>query len=131
MSEISGKRIDIVKAEKPAWGGAGGLGEPPNDLPRLIGRPGKHVLDQFREQKEELLTGRPLGEEVKFGFQWQARGQDTRPDDLGLVMQRLYRAALAGDARHAAAFGYKLAENPERLALWRRIHPEWFWWEAR
>ena len=124
LSEISGKPIAIVPAAKSAWGG--GLGEPDNDLPQLIGHEGTHPLDQLRDQSQELLTGRPTGAEVMFGFQWQARGQETRPDDLGLVMQRLYRAMKAGDGNAASSFHQKLGENAQRTELWRRIHPEWF-----
>lgn len=126
LGKISGKPIEIVKADKPAWGGAGGLGESRNDLPALIGRPGQTVFEQFEESAQELLTGQPLTEDYKFGFQWQARGMEKRPDDLGLTMIRLFKAACDGDARAAAEFKATMAANPARHALWRATHPEWF-----
>ncbi|HVA12252.1 MAG TPA: NAD(P)H-binding protein [Stellaceae bacterium] len=126
LSRLAAKPIGIVPAEKPAWGGGGGLGEPANDLPALIGRPGTTVFAQFRDNAQELLTGQPLTDDYKFGFQWQARGMEKRPDDLGLTMNRLFEAARAGDRRAAAEFRAMLAANPARHALWRRIHPEWF-----
>lgn len=126
LSKIAGKPIEIVKSDKPAWGGMGGLGEPANDLPALIGRPGKTVFEQFEENAQELLTGVPLTSDYKFGFQWQARGMEKRPDDLGLTMIRLFTAARAGDAKAVAEFKAMLAANPARHALWRATHPEWF-----
>ena len=131
LTELAGRPIEIVEGTRPAWGGDGGLGSPPNDLPALIGRPGKTVFEQLRENRQELLTGTPVGGEVRFGFQWHARGMAARPDDLGLSMHRMYRAALEGDARAAVAFGVLIGANPARHALWRQIHPEWFWWETR
>jgi NAD(P)H dehydrogenase (quinone) len=126
LGRIAGKPIEIVPSDKPAWGGSGGLGEPGNDLPALIGRPGKTVFEQFNENAQELLTGVPLTEDYKFGFQWHARGMETRPDDLGFTMIRMFKAARAGDARAAATFKATLAANPARHALWRQTHPEWF-----
>lgn len=126
LGKISGKPIEIVPADKPAWGGGGGLGEPANDLPALIGRPGQTVFEQFEENAQELMTGQPLTDDYKFGFQWQARGMEKRPDDLGLTMIRLFTAARDGDAKAAAEFKAALAANPARHALWRETHPEWF-----
>jgi hypothetical protein len=34
-----------------------------------------------------------------------------------------------GDRRACVRFGILLGENRERHAEWRRIHPEWWWWE--
>ena len=116
----------MVKADKPAWGGMGGIGEPGNDLPALLGHPGQTVFEQFNENAQELLTGVPLTSDYKFGFQWHARGMEQRPDDLGLTMHRLHKAAKDGDAKAAADFKAMLAANPARHALWREIHPEWF-----
>jgi NAD(P)H dehydrogenase (quinone) len=126
LGRIAAKPIEIVPSDKPAWGGSGGLGEPGNDLPALLGRPGKTVFEQFNENAQELLTGVPLTSDYKFGFQWQARGMETRPDDLGLIMIRLFNAAQGGDTKAAADFKAMLAANPARHALWRQTHPEWF-----
>jgi len=127
LTELSGRQIEIVKSDRPDFGA--NLGTPPSDLPALIGRKGISVEEQFRADAQELLTGVPVGAEVKFGFQWQARGMEARPDDLGLKMTRLYDAARNGDAASLAAFRAALGENPQRIALWRHTHPEWFWWE--
>jgi NAD(P)H dehydrogenase (quinone) len=126
LGKIAGKPIEVVKADKPAWGGMGGLGEPGNDLPALLGRTGQTVFEQFRENAQELLTGVPLTSDYKFGFQWHARGMEKRPDDLGLTMIRLHNAAKGGDTKAAAEFKTTLAANPARHALWRETHPEWF-----
>jgi len=126
LSRIGGKPVEIVKADKPAWGGSGGQGDPGNDLPALLGRPGKTVFEQFNENAQELLTGVPLTTDYKFGFQWHSRGMETRPDDLGFTMIRLHKAAKNGDPKAAAEFQTMLAANPARHALWRTIHPEWF-----
>ncbi len=126
LGRIAGKPIEVVPSDKPAWGGMGGLGEPGNDLPALIGRPGKTVFEQFEENAQELLTGVPVTSDYKFGFQWQARGMEKRPDDLGLTMIRLFKAAQEGDAKAAAEFKSTMAANPARHALWRKTHPEWF-----
>ena len=126
LAKIAGKPIEVVKAEKPAWGGDGGLGAPHNDLPALLGRPGMTVFEQFEANAQELLTGNPLTADYKFGFQWHARGMDKRPDDLGLTMNRLFAAAKAGDVKAAADFRAMIAANPARHALWRETHPEWF-----
>lgn len=123
LAEIAGKPVDVVEGGR---GFGGNLDPPPSDLPALIGRPGITVEDQFRDNARELLTGVPIGAEVKFGFQWQARGQETRPEDLGLRMNRLYAAARDGDAVALAAFRNALAENPTRHDGWRATHPEWF-----
>jgi hypothetical protein len=104
----------------------GGIGEPCNDLPTLLGHPGKTVFEQFNENAQELLTGVPLTSDYKFGFQWHSRGMETRPDDLGLIMLRLHKAAAGGDTKAAAEFKATLAANPARQALWRETHPEWF-----
>lgn len=126
LGKIAGKPIEVVPSGKPAWGGMGGVGEPGNDLPRLIGRPGKTVFEQFNENAQELLTGVPLTSDYKFGFQWHARGMEQRPDDLGFTMIRLHKAAKAGDAKAAGEFKAMLAAHPARRALWRETHPEWF-----
>ena len=127
LTDISGKRVDIVPAEGPHF--AGNLRPPPSDLAGLIGRKPISIEDQFRANTQELLTGVPVGAEVKFGFQWQARGMETRPDDIGLTMHRLYRAAREGDGGAIGRFQAALAENPARIELWRRTHPEWFQWD--
>ena len=134
MRELAALLGDIARTTietAPATGRAfsGNLNPPPSDLARLIGRAPITVEDQFRSDAQELLTGKPLGAEVKFGFQWQARGMETRPDDLGLIMQRLFAAARDGGGEAVARFRAILAENPARHGLWRRAHPEWFRWE--
>ena len=126
LSKIGGKPVDIVPSDKPAWGGSGGQGDPGNDLPALIGRPPKTVFEQFNENAQELLTGVPLTSDYKFGFQWHARGMETRPDDLGYTMIRLFKAARNGDTTAAAEFKALFAANLARHALWRETHPEWF-----
>lgn len=126
LGKIAGKPIAVVPSDKPAWGGMGGLGEPGNDLPALLGRPGQTVFEQFHENAQELLTGVPITSDYKFGFQWHARGMEARPDDLGFTMLRLFKAAKSGDAKAAAEFKTMLAANPARHALWRETHPEWF-----
>lgn len=126
LGKIAGKPIEVVKADKPAWGGMGGQGDPHNDLPALLGRPGKTVVEQFTENAQELLTGVPLTSDYKFGFQWHARGMEKRPDDLGFTMIRLFEAAKGDDAKAAAEFKATMAANPARHALWRETHPEWF-----
>ena len=126
LSKIAGKPVEVVASERPSWGGDGGLGDPGNDLPALIGRPPKTVFEQFHENAQELLTGVPLTSDYKFGFQWHARGMEQRPDDLGFTMIRLHKAAQGGDRDAAAEFKALLAANPARHALWRETHPEWF-----
>jgi len=127
LSDIADKPIVTAPATGRAFGG--NINPPPSDLATLIGRPPISVADQFRADRQELLTGVPVGAEVKFGFQWQARGMETRPDDLGLTMLRLFAAARGGDSEARARFRAALAENPARLDQWRRTHPEWFGWE--
>jgi hypothetical protein len=34
-----------------------------------------------------------------------------------------------GDRRACVRFGILIGENRERHAEWRRIHPEWWWWD--
>ena len=34
-----------------------------------------------------------------------------------------------GDRRACVRFGILIGENRERHAEWRRLHPEWFWWD--
>jgi len=129
LSQLSGRAVEIVASDRSVW--AGGIAAPPSDLPRLVGRPGHSVLDQLRENKRELLTGVPVGGEVKFGFQWQARGLETRPEDIGLRMHRLHAAAKAGDEAAAAEFAALLGENPIRSEAWRYAHPDWFSGESK
>lgn len=126
LGKIAGKPVEIVKTDKPAWGGLGGQRAPRNDLPALIGHPGETVFEQFAANAQELLTGVPLTSDYKFGFQWHARGMEKRPDDLGFTMHRLFKAARAGDAKAAADFTSLRDANAARHALWREIHPEWF-----
>ena len=127
LGDIARTTIETVPATGRAF--SGNLHPPPSDLARLIGRAPITVEAQFRGDAQELLTGKPLGPEVKFGFQWQARGMETRPDDLGLIMQRLFAAARDDGGEAVARFRATLAENPARHELWRRTHPEWFRWE--
>lgn len=124
LGEISGKPIAVADDGRRGFGG--NLRPPASDLPALIGRPGVAVEEQFRANAQELLTGVPVDAEVRYGFQWQARGQETRPEDLGLRMHRLYAAAEQGDADALAAFRKAIAETPARHEGWRRTHPDWF-----
>jgi len=126
LGKIAGKPIEVVKSDKPAWGGMGGMDPPADDLPALIGRKPITVFEQFRDNADELLTGVPLTSDYKFGFQWHARGMEQRPDDLGFTMHRLFKAARGGDAKAAAEFKALRDGNPARHALWREVHPEWF-----
>jgi len=34
-----------------------------------------------------------------------------------------------GDRKACVKFGMILGRQQERHAEWRRLHPEWFWWE--
>ena len=34
-----------------------------------------------------------------------------------------------GDRRACVRFGILIGQNEERHAEWRRLHPEWWWWE--
>jgi len=34
-----------------------------------------------------------------------------------------------GDRRACVRFGIMIGENRERHVEWRRLHPEWWWWE--
>jgi hypothetical protein len=34
-----------------------------------------------------------------------------------------------GDRKACVRFGMILGRQQERHAEWRRLHPEWFWWE--
>ena len=34
-----------------------------------------------------------------------------------------------GDRRACVRFGILIGQNQERHAEWRRLHPEWWWWE--
>ena len=34
-----------------------------------------------------------------------------------------------GDKRACIRFGILIGENRQRHADWRRLHPDWWWWE--
>ena len=34
-----------------------------------------------------------------------------------------------GDRRACVRFGMLLQQNQDRAIAWRRMHPEWFWWD--
>jgi hypothetical protein len=34
-----------------------------------------------------------------------------------------------GDRKACVRFGILIGQNQERHAEWRRLHPEWWWWE--
>ena len=34
-----------------------------------------------------------------------------------------------GDRKACIRFGIMIGENRERHAEWRRLHPDWWWWE--
>jgi len=46
-----------------------------------------------------------------------------------LEMHRLHEACGHGDRKACVRFGIMIGESRERHAEWRRVHPEYFWWE--
>jgi hypothetical protein len=44
-------------------------------------------------------------------------------------MRRLHELCDHGDRRACVRFGIILGESRERHEEWRRLHPEYFWWE--
>jgi hypothetical protein len=44
-------------------------------------------------------------------------------------MRRLHFDCDHGEKRACVQFGVLIGENRERHVEWRRIHPEWWWWE--
>jgi len=53
-----------------------------------------------------------------------ARAQDAQAELLGF-----HQLCDRGDRRACVKFGMILGRMQERHAEWRRLHPEWFWWE--
>jgi len=53
-----------------------------------------------------------------------ARAQDVQAELLGL-----HQLCDHGDRRACVRFGMILGRLQERHVEWRRVHPEWFWWE--
>ena len=50
-------------------------------------------------------------------------------DALEDNMRRLNRACDRGDRRACVQYGIAIGEHRERMADWRRRHPEYFWYE--
>ncbi|MGB6542271.1 MAG: hypothetical protein WBF03_15545 [Xanthobacteraceae bacterium] len=53
-----------------------------------------------------------------------ARAQDVQAELLGF-----HQLCDHGDRKACVRFGMILGRMQERHAEWRRVHPEWFWWE--
>jgi hypothetical protein len=53
-----------------------------------------------------------------------ARAQDAQAELLGF-----HQLCDRGDRKACVRFGMILGRMQERHAEWRRMHPEWFWWE--
>jgi len=53
-----------------------------------------------------------------------ARAQDVPAELLGF-----HQLCDRGDRKACVRFGMILGRMQERHAEWRRVHPEWFWWE--
>jgi len=53
-----------------------------------------------------------------------ARAQDVQAELLGF-----HQLCDRGDRKACVGFGMILGRMQERHAEWRRVHPEWFWWE--
>jgi hypothetical protein len=53
-----------------------------------------------------------------------ARAQDAQAEMIGL-----HQLCDHGDRKACVKFGIMLGRQQERHAEWRRLHPEWFWWE--
>jgi hypothetical protein len=53
-----------------------------------------------------------------------ARAQDIQAELLGF-----HQLCDRGDRKACVRFGMILGRMQERHAEWRRVHPEWFWWE--
>ena len=60
-------------------------------------------------------------------FAWTAtpRAQNAREAELIGFHQLCDR----GDRKACVRFGIMIGENRERHAEWRKLHPEWWWWE--
>jgi hypothetical protein len=54
-----------------------------------------------------------------------ARAQNAREAEL----VGFHQLCDKGDRRACVRFGMMLGQNQERHAEWRRLHPEWWWWE--
>jgi len=53
-----------------------------------------------------------------------ARAQEVQAELLGF-----HQLCDRGDRKACVRFGMILGRMQERHAEWRRLHPEWFWWE--
>ena len=60
-------------------------------------------------------------------FSWTEapRAQNAREAELLGFHQLCDR----GDRKACIRFGIMIGENRERHAEWRKLHPEWWWWE--
>jgi len=53
-----------------------------------------------------------------------ARAQEAQAEMIGL-----HQLCDRGDRKACVKFGILLGRAQERHAEWRRLHPEWFWFE--
>jgi hypothetical protein len=53
-----------------------------------------------------------------------ARAQDVQAEMIGF-----HQMCERGDRKACVRFGILLGRAQERHAEWRRVHPDWFWWE--
>lgn len=53
-----------------------------------------------------------------------ARAQDVQAELFGF-----HQLCDHGDRKACVRFGMILGRMQERHTEWRRVHPEWFWWE--
>lgn len=53
-----------------------------------------------------------------------ARAQDVQAEMIGF-----HQMCERGDRKACVRFGILLGRMQERHAEWRRMHPDWFWWE--
>jgi len=56
----------------------------------------------------------------------RAQGREAERE---LELRRLHELCDHGDRRACVRFGIILGESRERHEEWRRMHPEYFWWE--
>jgi hypothetical protein len=44
-------------------------------------------------------------------------------------LERLHQMCNQGNRGACVRFGIMIGQNRERVAEWRRLHPDWWWWE--
>ncbi|MBV9752999.1 MAG: hypothetical protein JO188_10805 [Hyphomicrobiales bacterium] len=59
------------------------------------------------------------------GSSLAAQAQDAREAEI----LGYHQLCDHGDRRACVRFGMFLQQNQDRAMAWRRMHPEWFWWE--